>query len=87
MFNKLCYGLGIRRVYDLWLLISHSMKQRGEAQGAPRWRLPDPGWVKANTDAAFQVNGNNGATTCMYISFVITRELSGRRKRVGMRGS
>jgi len=64
VFNKLRYGLGIRRVYDLWQL-SHSMKQRGQAQGAPRSRLPDPGRVKANTDAAFQVNGNNGATTCI----------------------
>ena len=30
-----------------------------------QWKKPDPGWIKSNSDAAFQENGSSGATACI----------------------
>jgi ribonuclease HI len=40
--------------------------QRRDELAVPRWVPPDPGWIKANTDASFHADRNNGATTCVF---------------------
>lgn len=51
-------------VHDLWQLI-HPMQHRVLSQEVPKWRRPDPGWVKVNSDAAFAVHDQSGATACI----------------------
>lgn len=50
--------------HDLWQL-SRPMQQRNGEHDTPKWSPPCPGWVKVNSDAAFQVVGNAGATACI----------------------
>jgi ribonuclease HI len=50
--------------HDLWQL-SQELKPRIDRPERPKWSLPKPGWVKINSDAAFQAAGNVGATACI----------------------
>lgn len=49
------------RAYDLWQLTQLG-KNKEEEVKAVNWSPPMMGWVKCNTDAAFQI-GNHEAST------------------------
>jgi ribonuclease HI len=50
--------------HDLWQLANPV--RRGESSQEPlKWKKPEPGWIKVNTDAAFQVTDFSGATACI----------------------
>lgn len=50
--------------FDLWQ-ISHPTIIRDVPQKEMRWRKPETGWVKLNSDAAFQLNDFSGAAACI----------------------
>jgi hypothetical protein len=48
--------------FDLWQL-SHHLGQQVAARDSPKWRRPEAGWSKINTDAAFSEDSRHGATS------------------------
>jgi hypothetical protein len=48
--------------FDLWHL-SHPPNQQKREKKIPKWRRPEEGWSKVNTDAAFSEDSKKGATT------------------------
>jgi hypothetical protein len=50
--------------FDLWNLIKPAAAQSG-TRAEPRWKPPDHGVLKINTDAAFNPSTGNGATACV----------------------
>lgn len=47
---------------DLWQL-GHPLDQQVPARDVPKWRRPEVGWSKINTDAAFSEHSRQGATS------------------------
>jgi ribonuclease HI len=50
--------------FDLWQLAQKN-EERKDDQLLLRWKLPDIGWSKVNTDAAFSLENKTGATACV----------------------
>lgn len=50
--------------FDLWQLM-HEPKHRDRVIPVQRWKPPDSGCMKINTDAAFNVDSRSGATACI----------------------
>lgn len=50
--------------FDLWNL-SKSTKRPMVAHETPRWRPPEPGSLKINSDAAFCAETGKGAVACV----------------------
>ena len=48
--------------YDLWQL-SHQFDKPAPAYNRDKWRKPEVGWSKINTDAAFSEESKQGATS------------------------